>query len=315
MTDVNIGEELSNLINRFKEYSRHEKVDRDAWERYLDENPVGADFELHEYVCPAGPRSVPWTWRWEQGNLSINFDTTMTIQALPTHVTSPKLRGNFWSQIQDLQLTTDYDKMTVTGHCEHIPVLIRGGDDIDPHSMFFLGLLAFNLKSMDFFVQWLAEAASEGEANAEQMLGRYLMTNGNQEEALYWLARSVLEHDDDMSVVGLCSMLWNGSKSILNPKLAEALLLEKVKQGRADAMMELGCLYLKGCEPIAQDVQKGIRLLKESARRGDKEAQRILDELNLPEEPTSIVDAVLAFGVTVAVLGSAFLVRRIFRRK
>ena len=308
---VNVGHELTRIVHEHKPFAVHEKVDRLAWEVFLAEHPVDDDLELHHHLCH-GP--VPWTWAWDNGELVIEFDRVTSVDANPDAVASALLAGHWWREVNNLTLETDAERMRITGRCEHIPVLIRGGDEVDRHSMFFLGMLAFRLGSMKFFVDWLAEAADLGEPNAQQMLGRYLMTGDQKEEALYWLARSVLEHNDDNSVVGLCSLLWH-SQSRPRVILAEAILKSKSRDGHTGATMELGCLYMVGAPGVKQNRRAARQLLRAAAAAGSQEAADILTQFKTNDN-TSWTDVLITAGVSTATVLSCFYVASwLFRKR
>ena len=310
--EVDIGEELTRLVHSLQPYSHREPVDRAAWSLFLDSYPLDSTVELHHHLCAGSPDRPPWRWTWEDGVISIEFDRPTSVNATQTSITSPLLRGDWWAQIDDRKLEVNDTGMRMTGRCEHIPILIRGGDDIDPHSMFFLGMLAFRLGSLDFFTQWLSEAAAAGEPNAQQILGRYLMGQSCTEEAVYWLARSTLEHNDIRSITGLCSLLWNSKPSLANPLLAEALLKPLARDGNPEAALELGCIYLKGAPGVPAQLAEARRLLRLAARAGNGEAKGILANISPGSEKWTGVAPATA-GVAAAAVARFYLARRIYR--
>jgi TPR repeat protein len=177
--------------------------------------------------------------------------------------------------------------------------------------MFFLGLFALRAEAGDWFIRWMTAAASAGEPNAQQALGRFLIDQG-REQAAYWLARSIYEHADPMSTVVLCWMMWSGPDWFRHEALAENLLVAEANRGNGGAVRQLGCLYARGCGAVRRGKEKASRLLEIAAAEfGDKAAAEDLKDL---EAQGDWVDYAVAAAITISVIVSGFFLIKRFRR-
>jgi hypothetical protein len=152
-----------------------------------------------------------------------------------------------------------------------IPVLIRSGEPIDRHSMFFLALVAFQLDVIPYFERWLRCAADLGDAHAQQLLGRYLLSQDSLNESMFWLTRSALEWHDPKSIWALGCKLWTTLGKL---DLAENLLVAVAREGDQDGITELGKIYVRD----KALKRKGLALLKCAAGMGNDIARKELAE-------------------------------------
>jgi hypothetical protein len=246
--------------------------------------------------------------------IEIEVRTVMEATISATAISSPLLSGEWWSPISELRVSRVDAQMLISFRpASRWPVLIRTGDSIDPHSMFFLSLYAMRVEAPSrFFVGWITMAASLGEPSAQHWLARTLLDRENPASA-YWLARSVLEHADGESTVVLCWMLWGGPDEFQNELLAESLLVSEANRGNGAAVMQLGWLYAKGGKAVAKDAQLGRKLLEIAAGPfQSEEAQKKLRQL---EQQPAFVDYAIVFGIAACVVaGGVWLLRRAFRR-
>jgi hypothetical protein len=314
-SDIDFAAELQNLINISRPETLPDPISRSEWDSFLADLPSPTTFEIHSDAFCKG-RSVPWTWRFDEsaGRVEIELRTQMKLTISEKEISSPLLRGEWWTPISDLDVVPLGQKMKITFRPEaRGPLLIRSGDVIDPHSMFFLGLFAMHVKAdPKFFFGWMTMAALAGEPSAQHWLGRKLLEE-ERPESVHWLARSVLEHADGESTVTLCWLLWGGPKEVRNELLAESLLISEANRGNGAAVSQLGWLYMNGCGEVEKQEVLGRKLLQIAAGPfGYKDAQEKLKQIE--SEPTILdYSMVLGLGVCVAV-GGLWVLRKFFRR-
>lgn len=303
--DLNYGSEMHHILGEY-EYSCDD-VDRDEWKRFLETAEISDTYEIHHDVCQCPKADIPYRWTWEDGILTIEVRNDGRGKISRTSVSLPFLQGTWWKPLDDISVTTHGKFMKITARCEHIPLLIRGGQKVDRFSCFFLGMLAMHCDSVRFCIDWLHEAADRREGNAEQILGRVLLEE-YPDHAMYWLARCTLDYNDPESTLTLCSLLTN-DEDYKNLPLAEYLLAGLANKGNAEALFDLGCFYLNNSE---ERRKLGIRLLREAARRGVTEARDVLDDV----APVSWTDKLIAAGIGAAAvaLGIAYAVKKLKRR-
>ncbi|OHT03872.1 hypothetical protein TRFO_01603 [Tritrichomonas foetus] len=310
---------MTDLIEKTKEQSIHEKVDPQKWEEFISQHDI--TLTIHDSLCIAPDSKIPWKWRKENDRI-----TVFLYYVDPSHVTvdetkieSPKLFGNWWAPIENIKISFDNSITTIEftpKNNVHFPVLIRGGPKVDPHSMFFLGLLSNNL-SKDYLINWLASAAELGEVNAQSFLGRVCLHDNRIEEAVHWLARNVLEHAINRSSIDLSIILIEEG---INPLLAENLLCGLCSTGNVYAFVELGKLYLHGCgEIMKRDVDKGIKYLTVASEYyHNEEAKKELQNFHKehPFGEYSWEDIAISSTILVGSLAcSYFLLRKFIKRR
>jgi hypothetical protein len=302
-------------MNCFRPEFSPSPVSRSDWDSFLTSSAFTNLFEIHSDAFCKG-RAIPWTWRFDDTNGTIEIDvrTVMEARITNTSISSPLLNGEWWSPISDLRVSQIDEKMRISFRPDsRWPLLIRTGDSIDRQSMFVLALYSMHVKAPPrFFIGWITMAASLGEPSAQYWLGRVLLDQEKPESA-YWLARSILEHADGESTVVLCWMLWGGSDDFRKEFLAESLLVSEANNGNGDAIMQLGWFYANGGKEVAKNVPLGKKLLEIAAVSfQNQEAQKKLQQI---EQDPTLVDYAILFGLAAGVItGGVWLWRRVFRR-
>lgn len=286
---VNIAYELTEIIEKTKKYARHPEISQQEWNKFILSQKI--QNTLHENLCITPNKKIPWEWRQDDEtgriNIFVHFVREDRVIVDETSIRSPKLYGEFWSPVQDIKIQFDDEtSTTVVGMTPkdkiRFPVLIRCGleaskiqdsnansDDpsvnytiydknktendpeIDPHSMFFLGMLSM-LYSKDYFYDWLSIAASLGEQNAMSYLARVCLGDNRISEAVYWFARLTLDFGFKPATLDLSIILIQNE---IKPLLAENLLCNLCRERIVNGFVELAKLYLNGCNEKSKEVE------------------------------------------------------------
>jgi hypothetical protein len=158
-------------------------ISRADWDLFLPSDDGPSTFEIRLNMCLYGRDKAPWTWRFDDSTAMITV-TFRSLQISATSISSHTLRGECWSPISDFRVSPNGDQMTLTFRPERrCPVLIRTGDDIEVHSMFFLGLFALHIEARDWFIRWMTAAA-------QQTLGHFLIDQGLEDAPIGSRGRS-----------------------------------------------------------------------------------------------------------------------------
>lgn len=381
---VNIAYELADLIDKTKKYARHPEISQQEWNKFILSQKI--QNTLHENLCIMPNKKIPWEWRQDDETdqilIYVHYVREDRVIVDETSIRSPKLYGEFWSPVKDIEKTfneetsTTVIKMTPQEKVR-FPVLIRCGltkdensnneeqnytiydknktekdPEIDPHSMFYLGMLSM-LYSKDYFYDWLSIAASLSEQNAMSYLARVCLGDNRISEAVYWFARLTLDYDFKPATLDLSIILIQTG---IKPQLAENLLCNLCREGIVNGFVELGKLYLYGCDEkskevdfenenenpnnnedesndiekvinensqvlvsIPKNVEKGIKILEFAKNRyKNEEAENELKKYN-EEHPFgefSLTDIAISAGIGVTMAAGAFWVlKKIFSSK
>ncbi|KAH0795649.1 putative trichohyalin [Histomonas meleagridis] len=261
--------------------------------------------ELHSYetICPYRD-SINWVWELstEKSKITVILKNVepSNVSVTENTISSPKLSGEWWAPIEDIDISFKDNSTILTFHpTAHFPLLIRGGSNVDPHSMFFLAMFSIRHSRLDFFKQWGTMSAFEGEPNAQYFMGKYFLNVQDYPNAVFWLSHSVLDHGNEDCTSELAKFLWTVESNYRNPVLAENLLCGLCRNGNPNSFLELGKMYLHGCKGFKSQPKKGKILLKFVVDvYKSQEAKKLLDEF----DDTSLVDYAIA---TVAVLAVA----------
>jgi hypothetical protein len=196
---------------------------------------------------------------------------------------------------------------------QHFPVLVRYGQMIDLLSAFYLGVLSLNhLNSDHWFLSWLRYAAVRGEHNSQQTLGLYFSGVEQSDEAVYWLARAVLEHADGCAKLRLAVLLTELSE---NGPLAEHLLVGLANEGKKEALEPLAELMATGSRGLPPQIERA-REITQIVRGEEPQPQVEITNRQVTQTESSAAfwDIVAASGLVMTVAtGAFFIVRRIWR--
>ena len=124
-------------------------------------------------------------------------------------------------------------------------------------------------------MQWLLEAAKQGDTNAQSRLG-YMYYNGenvaqNYGEAMMWFRLAAKQGDADAQH-NLGYMYYNGEGVIQDCGEAAMWYRLAAKQGNASAQRNLGLMYHRGYG-VVQDYEEAARWYQKAAEQGDASAQ------------------------------------------
>ena len=319
--NVCIAKEIKDIISMTQKDSIHEKVDNNSWNDFISIQEI--NFTLHENLCISPSSKIPYTWEQaDNGRIGVYlyYIDSIHVEADENHVKSPKLFGDWWAPVEDIIIKKEESFTKIECRPKnnvHFPVLIRGGESVDPHSMFFLGLLS-NSFSKEYFIKWMAMASEMGEPNAQNFLGRVCINDKNYNEAIHWLARSTIEHNIAISVVDLSILLV---QTKLNPLLAENLLCGLCKSGNPLAFIELGKIYLNGVDDIIKhDASKALKLLAFASEVfHSQEATEIIEKYHSehPFGEFDLVDIGISAGIALSIATASYFILKkiIFRNK
>lgn len=293
-------------------------IDWSDWSAVISED-LPDSMEFHEDgLCPEFHKNV-WTWYYQFENDANVIVITLygvqpeNVSADCTSISSPTLSGLWWSPVDNVEVSSNGDNAVVKiWPPKHFPVLIKGGENIDPLSATYLGMMSLmSFKNMKWFKTWMHFAAEKGEQNAQQLLGAWLLQVGKEDEGKHWLARCVLEHDDDKAKIVLAEALFSGKGEISNPPFAEHILCGLCKKGNADAHLLLAKLVLKDAPGVPYDMYRGLELMKIAAEkyhiREAAETLKFFEENNM----WSATDVVITAGA-LAVIG--FGIYKLYKR-
>lgn len=280
---VNIAYELNEIIEKTKKYAKHPEISQTNWNNYILSQKI--QNSLHENLCIMPNKKIPWEWRQDDVTgriiIFVHFVREDRIHINETSIRSPKLYGEFWAPVTDINVRFNDETSTTIIEMtpkekEHFPVLIRCGlsnvnsnedqnenytifdknrrdtdPEIDPHSMFFLGMLSM-MYSKSYFYDWMSIAASQGEQNAMSYLARVYLGDNRIPEAVYWFARLTLDFGFKPATLDLSIILI---QSRIKPQLAESLLCNLCRERFELGFVELGKLYLQGCSEKTKEVE------------------------------------------------------------
>lgn len=302
-----VEEELRSVISQTPCVSP--EMDWNDWDAVISEE-IPSVMEFHEdALCPEFQKRV-WTWYYQFENDANVIVITLydvkpeSVSADCTSISSPVMSGLWWSSVENVEVSSNGENTVVKiWPPKHFPVVIKGGENIDPLSATYLGLMSLmSFKNMKWFKAWMHFAAEKGEQNAQQLLGAWLLQVGKEDEGKHWLARCVLEHDDDKAKIVLSEALFSGKGEISNGPLAEHILCGLCMKGNADAHLILAKLVLKDAPGVPYDMYRGLELMKIAAEkyhiREAAETLKFFEENNM----WSATDVVLTAGA-LAVLG------------
>lgn len=230
-----------------------EPIPQDVFDRVTDAVAKKALVANQDMLGETEGQEIDDIYRWKQTGDTIRFwweksaelapEATVTITS--TSISSPYVSGTFYGTvIGDPELSDDGKKFEITIHVDGTwPVLIKGGDNIDQMSLFYLAGAATRLELSDEFELLLAHAGMRGCALAASTLGYYYSQIGRNNEALYWFARFADISDQDLVLCVVARILMD-TNALDDTFLAENLLIEVAKEGQKEAFMMLGQMHL-----------------------------------------------------------------------
>jgi hypothetical protein len=311
--------------------------DEHEWIHILGSSPIPDSVELHQDSLCRDFASNPWTWDYDSDHSLLiltlfNCDSSSIYEISQNRIRSRFLSGDWWAPISDISIINSGSNTRIQFRTSrHFPVLVRYGEMIDLLSAFYLGVLSLNhLKSDHWFLRWLRFAAFRGEQNSQHTLGIYFNGLQQTDEAVYWLARAVLEHSEPEAKLRLAVLLTELSE---NGPLAEHLLIELANEGRKEALNPLAELMSSGSRGLPPQIERAREIAAvarenqereqggeggEGGGRREREAgeRRNVEQTQIqPNESSSEAfwDIVAASGLVMTVAtGAFFVVRRIW---
>jgi TPR repeat protein len=130
-------------------------------------------------------------------------------------------------------------------------------------------------------MRWYEKAAQNGYAPAAYNLAVLLEHTGDahaKEKARYWYEKAV-EGGVKEAYNNLARLFFEGKGVPQDIKRAETLLKEGAQKGSAEAMYNLGFLYLEGARGVEQDKLKAYEYLLKARKNGIKQAEPLLEKL------------------------------------
>lgn len=301
-------------------------------------------------------------YRWKQTGDTIRFWWEKSAELAPeapvtitsTSISSPYVSGTFYGTvIGDPELSDDGKKFEITIHVDgNWPVLIKGGDNIDQMSLFYLAGAATRLGLSDEFELLLAHAGMRGCALAASTLGYYYSQIGHNNEALYWFARFADISNQDLVLCVVARILMD-TNALDDTFLAENLLIEVAKEGQKEALMMLGQMHLdrirgfKGDPELAakyfqyvadnfgdsgamislgklyaigagvdRDIKKAVALFREAGLSDEQISEIANNEFapfDVPEDDPDIVDITISAAIVSLVAAGCYFGVKLFQ--
>lgn len=313
---VNIAHCLSQLIDAARSDMFCKPADLNKVARLVDRIELPPDLFISEKICPYLDRN-PYEWGYA-------YDDTITVVLKNVEmnrvniteygISSPVLRGNWFARVEDIKVSFAAGNTTIRFRpTKHFSVLVKGGDSIDPLSLFYLSLLMLKAGNIPLFKSLCSMAAEGGDPNAQYFFGRYAYNIRDYATAVYWLAHQVLDFANEDCTSDLAYVLWRIDTKYRNPVLAENLLCELCRSRSPNAFRELGEMYLRGCRPVPKNRVKAERLLGIAMTEfGSREAEQLLREPSEEDESFSIGDVGIVAGV--AAVGFFILKKVLFKK-
>jgi hypothetical protein len=176
-------------------------------------------------------------------------------------ITSNLIRGTFFAPISDAS-ATETSLTFATG--SPLPIVISGGDSIDPYSAYLLAFFAHVNGGDSFFEYWLVKAGLQGLVEAQLTLGAFLMGSLRHEDAAFWFTLASQQgHEFGRLVVS--QFLFEATDANADPALAENILVELAKGGYAESWYYLGFMHTAlESKEFASDPALGIEYLEKS---------------------------------------------------
>ncbi|KAH0791528.1 hypothetical protein GPJ56_004515 [Histomonas meleagridis] len=339
----NLTAELERIVASTYPYAKIEKLDENEWSTMIEsrKNEVkgvyGSDDLLED------DRKQSTTWIHDNNVMVITLQTSKSeITCNEESIESPVLKGKWWGKVSNLEVTEICDDVVQitfeTDPEENWPCLIKGGDP-DAVSCYYLAYISLELKELLFCDMWLAHASVLGNHSALLSYVTYLYDAEKYEACNHFAARCILKFGDQICGFILAKNLIEGKGVYQSGSIGEFMLCRLALQHFPDAYYELGRLYLNGCEGVQPMIEKAQFLLQMSAYRyGNQKAQEILktadfspsnkeekaeiekskkvqNEQKENKSETSILDWVIAGGITIAAGIAGYTIFRRFFRK
>lgn len=263
-----IQHELTLVVANSEKYIESKPITDAEWERILGNMEIDPNYTLSQRVSITPPEKWPYKWIQSEDEINVfvyNADIS-SIQIDENGISSPTLSGRWWAPITQPTMIANSGTVMITLFSKvHFPVLIRGGENIDPYSQFLLGMLSIHHGDSDVYLNLLYMSALRGEQNSQHYLGKHLIPLQNYNESVHWLSRAALEHQDKHATISLASLLLSHETELTNVLVAEKLYLWLCEYDVPEAFLRLGKIYLEGIPEIPQNVQRGLELLEYAA--------------------------------------------------
>lgn len=320
-------EEYDSIINQYKQFIPTPNINQNDWDKFLKNSTLPRkDLEIHGPVL-GDEHDYPYYWLECDGIITIyiRIPDNEPIEVDSKQIKSKYISGKFWDEVELINFDRNKIMSTIKFQTKtHFPVIIRGGDDVDPLSSYFLGMLALTLNNLDYAINWMTKASIDGCTTSPHFLGRFLINQNRINEAIYWLTKAVLLNLDLVCMISLASLIADSKVPYKHYELAENILCEAATRGDSDAQGSLAKLYLTGGGPIKVDEQKGMKLLEQVAIKSgldkstiqvvQKASKDVDNEENPANKESPLVDIAISIGIVGAVVGVAyFSFRRFFK--
>ncbi|OHS99403.1 hypothetical protein TRFO_34122 [Tritrichomonas foetus] len=230
--------------------------------------------------------NATYTWTQEgktikiklNDSLKFNLDNPEEIRITETSITSPHIRGDFLfpiltSEIKENEIILIINEYPNTANSndpiDKWPVLITGGEDPDPYSLYLLSELSKISEKAEFYYFWLIQAAEHGFELSQKSFAMNLLSGRKFEQAMYWFTRYAISTRDEFSQVVIAQYLFEAKDENTDPVLAENILINLVKEGAKDPLYYLGYLHLQKMENWNNDEKLAVKYLQESCEQNN----------------------------------------------
>ncbi|KAH0790327.1 tetratricopeptide repeat protein [Histomonas meleagridis] len=192
-------------------------------------------------------------YKWEQkGDLiKISYQskvdiTDKDIKIDGSTVTSPFLSGEFFEKPQSHNITiNNLDvQIELKVRNENWPILIKGGSNMDPDSIFLLSILCRKSDMIPQFEKLVIKSAINSHLLATSTISMYFTRNEDVLSSFYWFVRLMILTEDDNLYLFLFNLLYE-TDTRENFILAENMMISLAKRNIPEAYYNLGLLYLK----------------------------------------------------------------------
>lgn len=131
---------------------------------------------------------------------------------------------------------------------------------------------------------WFRLSAEAGNNSSEYALGKLLLEQGRNDEAVNWLEQSA-EHGNVFAMYRLGKLYFAGEMVEKNIDTALKYFTAAAERGNQYAQYALGKFYLQGRE-VPRDTEKALRWLEHSAAQGNIYAEYLLDRADEHCDPS-----------------------------